>query len=190
VTGPDRRIIYRGRKIDLALEPVRLLDGSVSEREVVVHRGAVALLPMVDRDHVCLIRNDRYAVGKRLLEVPAGTLDLGESPAETARRELREETGYDAGRITPLAEWWVSPGVMTEKMYLYVCEDLSPGPTEHQPDERLEPLVVAWRDAVEMVWNGAIEDAKSMLAILIGDRFRDQGTFTVNPLGKSTASSG
>ncbi|MBX6315093.1 MAG: NUDIX hydrolase [Isosphaeraceae bacterium] len=167
-----RRLIYKGRKIDLALQEVALGDGTIAPREVVIHRGAVALVAMVDRDHVCLVRNERYAVGETLLEVPAGTLDPTETPEQTAERELREETGYQAGRITKVAEWWVSPGVMTERMYLYLCEDLRPGPPAHQPDERLEPVVVPWREAVAMVGDGRIEDAKSMLAILICDRRR------------------
>lgn len=165
-----RRLIYEGRKIDLALQQVQLTDGSTAEREVVVHRGAVALLPMVDAEHVCLIKNDRYAVGATLLEVPAGTIDPGESPDQTAARELTEETGYRAGKITRIAEWFVSPGVMTERMYLYLCEELTPGPTQHQPDERLEPVVVTWTEALEMVRDGRIEDAKSMLAILLCER--------------------
>ena len=166
-THPARRLIYLGRKIDLALQEVTLADGSKAEREVVLHRGAVALLPFVDDDHVCLVRNARYAVGKTLLEVPAGTIDRGESPDETAPRELKEETGYDAGRIERVAEWFVSPGVFTERMYLYVCTDLRPGQTEHQADERLEPVIVAWTDALAMARDGRIEDAKSMLAILL-----------------------
>jgi ADP-ribose pyrophosphatase len=173
VTTPGRRVIYQGRKIDLALQPVRLADGSTAEREVVVHRGAVALLPMVDRDHVCLLKNYRYAVGRTLWEIPAGTIVAGESPDETAPRELTEETGYVAGRVVRIADWLVSPGVMTERMYLYLCEDLEPGPTAHQPDERIEPVVVHWDEAVAMVDDGRIEDAKSMLSILLWDRRRN-----------------
>ena len=77
---PRRRVVYRGLKIDLALQSIVLSDRTPAEREVVVHRGAVALVPMVDADHVCLVKNDRFAIGETLLEVPAGSIDLGETP--------------------------------------------------------------------------------------------------------------
>jgi ADP-ribose pyrophosphatase len=169
---PARRIIYQGSKIDLALEPVERRDGTIVGREVVVHRGAVALVPMVDEAHVCLVRNRRYAVGKILLEVPAGTIDRGESAAQTAVRELAEETGYRARRIRLIRDWYVSPGVMTERMYLFLCEDLEPGQVNHQADEELVPVVVTWTDAMAMVEDGRIEDAKTMLALTICDRLR------------------
>jgi ADP-ribose pyrophosphatase len=171
----ERRVIYRGKKIDLALQAVRLADGTTGDREVVVHRGAVALVPMVDADHVCLLRNYRYAAGQTLIEVPAGTIDPGETPDSTAPRELAEETGYRAARLTRVADWWVSPGVFTERMFLYLCEELTPGPTEHQPDEHLEPVVVPWDEAMAMVHDGRIVDAKSMLALLICERRRRAG---------------
>ena len=167
-----RRVVYKGRKIDLALQPVRLADGSTSDREVVVHRGAVALLPMVDADHVCLLKNYRYAVGETLIEVPAGTIDVGETPDSTAPRELAEETGYRAGKVTRIGDWFVSPGVFTERMFLYLCEDLTAGPTDHQPDEQLQPFVVPWAEAVAMARDGRVRDAKTMLAILLYDRMR------------------
>jgi ADP-ribose pyrophosphatase len=167
-----RRLIYRGLKIDLALQSVPLSDGSFADREVVVHRGAVALVPMVDDRHVCLVENERYAIGKTLLEVPAGTIDHGESPEQTAVRELEEETGYRAGRTRLLREWYVSPGVMTERMYLFLCEDLEPGPPHLELDERLKTVVVSWEEALAMVEDGRIEDAKSMLALSICDRIR------------------
>jgi ADP-ribose pyrophosphatase len=170
--SPNRRVIYRGLKVDLALQPVRLADGTFADREVVVHRGAVALVPMVDAGRVCLVRNERHAVGETLLEVPAGTIDEGETPEQTAARELTEETGFRAGRITFVREWFVSPGVMTERMFLYLCEDLEPGPAEHQLDERLETLLVPWDEAVAMARDGRIRDAKSILALLICDELR------------------
>jgi ADP-ribose pyrophosphatase len=170
--NPVRRLIYRGLKIDLALQRVELSDGTHVEREVILHRGAVALVPMVDDQHVCLIENHRYALGTKLLEVPAGTIDAGESPDQTAERELLEETGYRAARIRRIREWYVSPGFMTERMYLFVCEGLEPGPAHHEPDERLEPVIVPWEEALAMVDDGRIEDAKSMLALTICDRLR------------------
>ncbi len=172
---PPRRIVFRGLKIDLALQSVVLADGTTADREVVVHRGAVALVPMVDENHVCLVRNVRHAVGKTLLEVPAGTIDEGETPDQTARRELGEETGYRAGRITRLRDWYVSPGVMTERMFLYLCENLKPGPTNHQPDERLKTVILPWDDALAMAHNGQIRDAKSILALLICNCSRERG---------------
>jgi ADP-ribose pyrophosphatase len=164
---PERRVIYRGRKIDLALQSVVLADGSPAEREVVVHNGAVALVPLVDADHICLVENRRYAVGKVLLEVPAGTIDPGETPEQTAARELAEETGYSAGRIVRVRDWFVSPGILSERMFLFRCEDLQPGPTRHQADECLKPVVVSWDEALRMVRDGRIEDAKTMLALLL-----------------------
>lgn len=171
-TDEGRRVLFRGRKIDLALQAVPLRDGTVAEREVVLHRGAVAMVPMVDDGHVCLVRNRRYAVNRTLLEVPAGTIDPGEDPDRTAERELLEETGYSAGRIRRLREWYVSPGVMNERMYLYLCEDLRPGPVRPELDEDLETVIVAWGEAMAMAHDGRIEDAKTLLALLLCDRLR------------------
>ncbi len=168
-----RRILFRGRKIDLALQTVALSDGTIAEREVVLHRGAVALVPMVDADHVCLVTNRRYAVGQTLLEVPAGTIDPDENPDRTAERELQEETGYVAGRIRRIREWYVSPGVMNERMYLYLCEDLRPGPTRPEADEDLESVVIPWDEAMAMVRDGRIEDAKTLLSLMICEGLRN-----------------
>jgi ADP-ribose pyrophosphatase len=165
-----RRVIYRGLKIDLALQSVPLTDGTSADREVVVHRGAVALVPLLDDRRVCLVENERYAVGKTLLEVPAGTINEGESPEQTAERELQEETGYRAGSIRRLREWYVSPGVMTERMYLFLCEDLAPGPPCLELDERLKTVVVPWEQALAMIEDGRIEDAKTILALSFCDR--------------------
>jgi ADP-ribose pyrophosphatase len=168
----SRRVIYRGRKIDLALQSLQLSNGTTEEREVVLHRGAVALLPMLPRDRIHLLHNHRYTVGETLIEVPAGTIDEGETPETTAHRELREETGYHAGSLERIADWFVSPGVMNERMYLFVCRDLREGPVDYQPDEALAPFPVSWDDALAMIEEGRIKDAKTILALILGNTHR------------------
>jgi ADP-ribose pyrophosphatase len=169
---PTRRTIYQGLKIDLALQDVRLADGTVAAREVVVHPGAVALLVEIDEQHVCLIKNERYAVGQSLIEVPAGACEPGETPEQTAVRELREETGYVGGSFERISEWWVSPGVFNERMILFRFHGVTPGPTDHQADEMLENLVVSWDEALAMVADGRIHDAKTIVALLLGEKLR------------------
>jgi ADP-ribose pyrophosphatase len=104
--------------------------------------------------------------------VPAGTIDLNEQPDITAARELIEETGYKAGKITKLREWFVSPGIMSEVMHLYLCEDLEAVGANLELDENLEPVVFHWDEAMAMVADGRICDAKTMLALMMVDNLR------------------
>jgi ADP-ribose pyrophosphatase len=147
-------------------------DGQPHVKDVVIHPGAVTILPMVDAKHVCLIRNERVAVGKTLVELPAGTLEPDEDPAVTAHRELIEETGYRAERMEKLCEFFMSPGILSERMYLYVATGLRPGASALEPGETIEPLVVPWDEAMQMTKSGAIEDAKTLVGLLWYDRVR------------------
>jgi ADP-ribose pyrophosphatase len=166
----QRRIVYRGRRIDLAIDTLATSGGTPVEREVVLHPGAVAIVPLLDADHVCLIRNYRHSVGQTLLELPAGTLEPGEPPDAAAVRELAEETGYTCRRIRRLIDFYVSPGVLTERMFLYVAEELTPGTMRLDPGETLTPEVVAWSDALQLIERGVIQDAKSIIGLLYCDR--------------------
>lgn len=141
-------------------------DGAWHVKETVQHPGAVAILPLLDDGRVCLIRNYRVAVDRTLIELPAGTLEPGEDPAVTAERELIEETGYRAGRIEKLREFTMSPGILNERMYLYLARDLTPGPTALEAGETIENLVVNWDEAMRMVADGSIEDAKTLVGLL------------------------
>jgi ADP-ribose pyrophosphatase len=141
-------------------------DGTPVVRETVQHPGSVAILPLLDDRKVCLIRNRRVAVGKTLVELPAGTLESGEDPKATARRELAEETGYDAATLDKLCEFLMSPGILNERMHLFVARGLVPGRQQLEPGEEIETLVVPWDAAVRMATDGTIEDAKTMLGIL------------------------
>jgi len=146
-------------------------DGSVRRREVVRHPGAVTILPLVDAEHVCLIRNYRVSVQRTLIELPAGTLEPNEDPAATAERELIEETGYRTGRIEKLHEFLLSPGILDERMHLYLATDLTAGETAREPGEEIENLVVNW--TTEWVRRGQIEDAKTIVGLLLYQSLRN-----------------
>jgi len=167
-----RQIIFRGRKIQVALDPHALPDGQIVQYEAVLHPGAVVILPMLDTDRVCLLQNQRVIVGATLWEAPAGTLEPGEAVESAAQRELAEETGYRAGRWRKLAEFFSSPGIMTERMHLFLAEDLVPGPMQLEKDEHLEPQVVPWSQAVAWALDGTIQDAKTLVAVLLWEKLR------------------
>jgi ADP-ribose pyrophosphatase len=147
-------------------------DGRQHTKETVQHPGAVAILPMVDDSHVCLIRNYRVAVGKTLVELPAGTLEPDEEPQVTAGRELIEETGYRAARLEKLREFTVSPGILNERMYLYLATELTSGEMALEAGEQIETRVTPWEEAMQMVWDGRIEDAKTLIGLLHYDALR------------------
>src|SRR5688500_15480190 len=114
----EKQVLYDGKKVRLELHHMEDEDtGRRHKREVCVHPGAVCVLPFVDPDHILLIRNRRYVVGETLVELPDGTLDKGEDPMNCAGGELVEETGYLAGRLKPLGDFYTAPGILSEKMY-------------------------------------------------------------------------
>ena len=167
-----RQIVHEGRKIKVAIDTSTGPNGETIRRDLILHPGAVVVLPVVDRDHVCLLRNQRFVIGETLWEVPAGTLEPGEPVEDAAVRELMEETGYTARRWRPLGHYFPSPGVLDEKMHLFVALDLTPGPAKPEADEHLEPKVVPWADALRMALDGSIHDLKTVAAILLWDRLR------------------
>lgn len=169
-----RRVVFQGRRIDLAIDTVRLPAGNSTEREVVVHPGAVTIIPLLDSDRVCLVRNRRHAVGETLLELPAGTREPNEDPDVTAARELAEETGYRLGRLRRLSEFYTSPGILTERMLLYLAENLQAGDPDPEPGEELQREIIPWPQAVQLVYNGEIRDGKTMVGILYWDRLRGE----------------
>jgi ADP-ribose pyrophosphatase len=151
-----------------------LRNGQLVSRQVVVHPGAVTIIPVLDGERVCLIRNYRVAVGKTLIELPAGTIDNREPPLETAKRELQEETGFTAARWRELPSFYMSPGILNERMYLFVAEGLTPGESAREPGEEIDNLIVPWAEAVAMAERGEIEDAKSLVGILHWERLRSR----------------
>lgn len=153
--------------------------GEVRLRQVVDHPGAAVILPLLpsgtDRpgseQQVVLIRNHRVAVGQTLIELPAGTLEPDESPLQTARRELTEETGYAAESWTELPGLWMSPGILNERMHCFVAQDLTAGPPRREAGEEIENLIVPLDQAFAMIQRGDIQDAKTVATLLYWKSF-------------------
>jgi ADP-ribose pyrophosphatase len=130
------------------------------------------VVPFLSDEDILLIRQYRYAAGGEIYEVPAGKLDAGESPELCAQRELEEETGYRAGRLEALAQILTSPGFTDERIHLFAADALEPGRQRLEDDELIELVPLRLSEALEMVWSGAIPDAKSSLALLHAARQR------------------
>jgi ADP-ribose pyrophosphatase len=161
-----RRPIHHGRLISLFDDEVRLVDGALSHREVVEHRGAVAVIPLRDGGKVVMVRQWRHPVGRALWELPAGTREAGETPEQTVVRELAEETGLRAGRWRPLGAWALAPGYSTEVMHFYVAHDLSDGAAHADPDERVEVGEFTRGEVVELIRAGEV-DVKTVAGLAL-----------------------
>ena len=157
--------IYDGHILNLRVDQVVLSDGTKSIREVVEHRGAVAIVPMLTNNRVLLVRQYRYAVEKELLEIPAGTLEIGEDPDTAAKRELEEETGYKCDQITKITEIYMAPGYATEKIHIYLATRLQPSKMQLDEDERINIEPVSFTEALHKVRSGEICDAKTVCGL-------------------------
>ena len=164
MNGPD--ILFEGRLFRVEQVEQTMPDATRHVRQIVRHPGAVVILPLLDDGRVCFVRNYRIAVEQTLIELPAGTLESDEDPAETASRELAEETGYRAGRIKHLTTFCMSPGILDEQMHLYLAEALQPGPMALEPGEDIQPMLCTWDESLDMVRRGEIHDAKTLVGLL------------------------
>jgi len=168
----EKQVIFEGRKARLEVHHLRDEEsGRKMHREVVVHTGAVCVLPFVDESTVMLIRQKRYAIGHTIVEIPAGTLEKNEPPMNCAGRELLEETGYLAGKIQTIGTFYTSPGILTEKMFAFSAHDLELQKQALEEGEEIELLKVSYDEAVEMCRTGEIADGKTIATILLYDRF-------------------
>lgn len=167
-------MIYKGKILNLRVDQVELPNGHRTAREVVEHNGAVAVVPVNDGNEIIMVRQFRYPAGQVLLEVPAGKLEKDESPELCAVRELREETGFEAGEMKMLLSFYTTPGFSNEKMYLYLARGLVYRGDRPDEDEFIHRQPVPLERALEMVDRGEIRDAKSIIGILAAKRELDQ----------------
>jgi len=161
---------FSGRLIDLYLDQVELPNGQTSSREWIDHPGAVCLIPVLPDDKICLIRQFRYGPGEEFIEIPAGKLDSGEAPLDCAYRELEEETGYRANKLTFLTNIHPAIGFSNEKMWMYLAEDLEKYENKLDQDEFLELLPTPLEKALDWIWSGKITDVKTIIGLLWAKR--------------------
>jgi ADP-ribose pyrophosphatase len=160
-----RRLAYRGDFIEVRRARIRLPDGRVVERDEIHHPDVVAILPVVDADHILMIRQFRYVLNREIWEVPAGKMDPGEDPPGAAARELEEETGHRAGHLERILGFYPSPGILTEYMHVFVASELVPTATHMDPDEQIVTHVKSRAEIRDWLAAGEIQDAKSLIAL-------------------------
>ena len=162
----DSTKVFSGRVFDVTVDTVREGDKTYV-REVVHHRGSAVILPAFEDGTIALVRQYRHPTVKYLLELPAGGLDDGERPEEAAARELEEELGLVAGKFEKLCEFFVSPGFCAEKMWLYLATDLTETAPRPEDDEVIEVVRLPIRRALQMITDGEIEDAKTIIGLML-----------------------
>ncbi len=162
-----REIIYKGKVLTLRKDKVLIKGGKTSYREIIEHNGAVGILPITENEKVILVKQYRKAAEKIILEIPAGKIEGKDDPFETAKRELKEETGYTAKEMKFITKIYPAIGYSTELIYIYMAKGLLEGETDFDEGEDIQVLEIKLEKAIEMVYSGEIEDAKTIIALLM-----------------------
>lgn len=169
--------VYDGRIINFRVDSVIVQNGAVSQREIVEHRGAIAVVPMLDRETVIMVRQYRAAAGGVLLEIPAGTLDPDEDVEVCARRELAEEINYEPSTMVKLYSTYQAPGYSTEVIHSFLAYGLEPVEGETDEDEFIEIVTLPLTEAIAKIGQGEIRDCKSVAGLLYAEKILPTLTF-------------
>ena len=162
--------IYKGTLLDVRRDEITLPNGKTSAREYIKHPGAACIIPVLPDGNIALIKQYRYPVQSEMIELPAGKLDPGEKPEVCAKRELEEEIGYSAGKLTFVCNIHPAIGFASEKMWIYLAEDLIKTVENTDHDEFLVLMPTHLDDAIKMVWNDKITDVKTIIGLLWAER--------------------
>jgi len=165
-----RTTLHVGRVFSFDQENISLMNGTTIDLDVIRHPGAAAIVPMLDPDTVLLLRQYRHAIGDTIIEIPAGTLDAGEAPESCAKRELVEETGYAGHHWERLGEITPVPGYSDERIHLFLASSLSRERQNLDSDELIEVFPAPYDQALRMVFQGEIQDAKSISGLVLAAR--------------------
>jgi len=163
----DSRHVYRGRAVHVRVDSVVKLNGKKTTREVVEHVDCVVVLPIDSGGNILLVRQFRHAVGKELLELPAGSIDAGETPEQAAVRELREETGYKPCKLERLGGFYAAPGYCTEDLHFFRASQLEKSPLTAEDTDEIEVVPVSPADVLGLIASGQICDAKTLAGFRI-----------------------
>ena len=161
----SRKRIYKGYCFDVVRDAVRWPNGLKLDRDLIIHAGVSVMIPVVDKEHIILIRQFRYGAGKALWEIPAGTIHENETPLACAKREMEEEIGYQAKRWKKITAVYPSPGFNTEVIHCYAAYGLLKTKTNREEDEILSPRVFSFAKLRKMICQKEIQDAKSLIPL-------------------------
>lgn len=169
--GVKSNLVLEGKNFSFKRDLVELPSGRTTVRDIVLHPGAVGILPFTDEGEIVLVEQYRYAAGKKLLEIPAGTIEEGEGVEACVLRELAEETGYLASKIEKIITCYTSPGYSSELLHVYLAEDLTETEPHTEEDEFLNVVKMKHEKVYEMIRMNKIIDAKTILALLYFKQF-------------------
>lgn len=159
--------VYTGKTISLRVDTVEIPNRGYKKREIVEHNGAVGIIAITPENKVVLVKQYRKAIEKELWEIPAGKIEPGENPKESAIRELKEETGYSAQSIKLLHKFYTSAGFSNQKIYIYLAENLTSGSQDFDDDEFIEAKEFSLNEVYDMIYNNDIEDGKTSIGMLL-----------------------
>jgi ADP-ribose pyrophosphatase len=162
----DHQEVYSGKIIKLHVDRIQLESGKDAMREVVLHPGGVTAIPVLEDGRIMLIRQFRYPIGKFILELPAGKLDSGQTPLDTIARELEEEIGYSAGKLTQECTFYTTPGISNEVIHLFIARNLTPCTQRLEEGEHIMLESYTIEECIQKIETGEIMDAKTILGIL------------------------
>jgi len=165
------KTIYSGKIFDLVQRTVTLPNGKDTLRDILLMNGAAVILPVLEGGGILFVRQYREGAGAEMLELPAGMIGRGEDPLTCAERELREETGYTARTMRFLLKFYSGPGYTTEMMHVYLAEGLTPGAQQLDEDEFIKTEEYSLNEALDMIRDGRISDAKTVSSLLYYARF-------------------